>query len=578
MLLILVLLVLAKAELTLYAQSAQNIRITNQAAADILAGDFEVSDFPGGTDLDIVANLPQTLIDQLEPDSMQAMLLELRTYGNRNTGSDTVSATNGIGAARRWVHDRLADFSARSGGRLQVGYVAFDQLVCDMTAHRNVIGVLPGTGPHADEFIVVEGHLDSRCAERCDIDCPAEGMEDNGSGTALVMELARVMSQYRLDRSVVFMLTTGEEQGLVGAAAFADYCLANNLKVAAVLNNDVIGGVICGQTASPPGCPGLNDIDSINVRIYSSQSVRNLARYTKLAYNERVAPLLASPSIINIMSVEDRFGRGGDHIPFRENGYNAIRFTSANEHGDADASDPAYMDRQHTSEDVLGLDTNNDGALDSFFVDFRYLYRNAIINGEALGLLSTAPQGPQRVDADILDSRVAIAIEDSQQRDSFLLAIRIDNNTDWDTLLRVAAIDTLTLDVDLYYLSAAWVDDRGIPSQWTFEERARVRVSSTGELVAPVRDLELLPNVPNPFDDATTFRVEVNTTRAPAQGLIVVRDVQGRVLSELPISLAPGIQEVRYAFASHDYVEGNYSYSLVVNGEVVDTKWMVYAY
>ena len=574
----LVWLVLAQAAPALHAQSATNIRVTDAVAERILAGDFTPDEFPGGRDLDVTDELATVLVDELSPDSLKRYLLELQPFGNRNTASDTASATRGIGAARRWAHDRLEGFSARHGGRLQVGYVAFDRLVCDMAAHRNVLAVLPGTGPHAAEFVLVEGHLDSRCAGACDTDCPAEGMEDNASGSALVLEMARVLSAYRFDRSIAFMLTTGEEQGLVGAAAFADYVADRDLGLTAVLNNDVIGGVICGETASPPGCPGLNDVDSINVRLYSASRVRNLARYTKHGYDTWAAGKLAVPSQIRIIGQEDRIGRGGDHIPFRQNGYNAIRFTSANEHGDADSFDPAYSDRQHTSDDVLGLDTDGDGALDSFFVDFRYLYRNAIINGQALGLLAGAPDPVLDLDTDDVDFRVAIDIDDPLGRDSFLLAVRNDTSIEWDTLVRVAAVDTVALDVGVWHLSAGYVDERGVLSQFTPENRERIRVSNTGELVDPVQDLELMPNVPNPFDEATTLRVSVNTDRVPAEGTIVVRDIDGRVLSELPISLAPGVQEVRYAFASHGYVPGNYSYSLVVGGRVVETRWMVYAY
>lgn len=572
-------LVLAKAD-ALFAQ-ATNIRVTNPNARAILAGDFDVADYPGGEALDVVDELAPALLDQLSADSLKALLLELNTFGNRNTGADTTSATTGMGAARTWGHDRMLDYAARTGNRLQVGYVAFDQDVCGMAAHRNVLGVLPGTGPRASEVILVEGHIDSRCAGRCDIDCDADGMEDNASGTALVLELARVMSAYRFDRTLAFMLTTGEEQGLIGAAAFADYCVANDVAVDAVLNNDVIGGVICGQTASPPMCPGLNDIDSINVRIFSSTSVRNLARYTKRAYEARVAPLQAAPSVIQIQNQEDRTGRGGDHIPFREAGFNAIRFTSANEHGDAGVDDPDYSDRQHTEEDVLGLDTDMDGELDSFFVDFRYLRRNAIINGATAALLADAPTAPERITGEVIDFRTAIEIDDPLGRDSFLLAVRNAGLQTWDTLYTVSRVDTIVLPVGRWSLSAAYVGDRGLESQFTPETRLlRVRVSSTGELDATADDaVELLPNYPNPFDEATTLRVFVNdATLATRRGELVVSDVRGRVLSRLPVSLTPGMHEVAYAFSANGYQRGTFTYALLIDGRPVASRQMIYAY
>ena len=259
-----------------------------------------------------------------------------------------------------------------------------------MGQHRNIFAVLPGIDPDLDHIIIVEGHMDSRCAGLCDINCPAQGVEDNATGTALVLELARVMSKYSFSNTIVFMATIGEEQGLLGAEAFVQYAIQNDIPIEAVFNNDIVGGIICGETSSPPSCPGLNDIDSTQVRLFSYGDVnsahKNLARFTKLEYTEELLPIVEVPMMLTIMSAEDRTGRGGDHIPFRQSGFSAIRFTSANEHGNANASDPNYHDRQHTSDDILGVDTDNDQVIDSFFVDFNYLTRNTVINGVACGM------------------------------------------------------------------------------------------------------------------------------------------------------------------------------------------------
>ena len=105
-----------------------------------------------------------------------------------------------------------------------------------------------------------------------------------------------------------------------------------------------------------------------------------------MQYEEELLAHVEVPHLVTIMTAEDRTGRGGDHIPFRSAGYPAMRFTSANEHGDA-SNGPNYDDRQHTSDDILGLDTDNDGQLDSFFVDFNYLARNAVINANAATMI-----------------------------------------------------------------------------------------------------------------------------------------------------------------------------------------------
>jgi hypothetical protein len=214
-------------------------------------------------------------------------------------------------------------------------------------------------------------------------------MEDNGSGTVLVMELARIMTKYAYNHTIVFALVTAEDQGLYGAKAFSQWVVDNNVRLRAVLNNDCIGGITCGQTASPPGCPGLNAIDSTHVRIFSyspstdSNKVsphKQLARYIRLQQEEKINPLLATPMTINIILTEDRGGRSGDHMPFRQKGYTAIRFTSRNESGNGSGTPP---DRQHSVRDILGVDTSvpPDGVIDSFYVDPGYLRRNLIMNG-----------------------------------------------------------------------------------------------------------------------------------------------------------------------------------------------------
>ncbi|HAD11381.1 MAG TPA: hypothetical protein DCF33_02975, partial [Saprospirales bacterium] len=183
------------------------------------------------------------------------------------------------------------------------------------------------------------------------------------------LELARIMSKYQFPNTIVFLITTAEEQGLLGADAFADYIEQKNIPLRAVLNNDVIGGVLCGETSSPPSCPGLDHVDSTSVRLFSAGGFnsrhKQLARFIKLQYQENLQPIAEVPMNVRIMSPEDRTGRGGDHIPFRQKGYPAMRFTAANDHGDA-SNGPGYDDRQHTSEDILGADTDGDGAVDSF--------------------------------------------------------------------------------------------------------------------------------------------------------------------------------------------------------------------
>ena len=162
-------------------------------------------------------------------------------------------------------------------------------------------------------------------------------MDDNGSGTALVIELARVLSKYSFKHTIVFLTNIGEEQGLDGALAFAVYAQQKNILIKAVQNNDIVGGILCGHSSSPPSCPGFGDIDSIQLRMFSSgeliplQSLRDGSN----SIQGKLASINLRADDSAIMTAEDRTGRGGDHIPFRQHGYTAMRFTSANENGNA---------------------------------------------------------------------------------------------------------------------------------------------------------------------------------------------------------------------------------------------------
>jgi hypothetical protein len=343
--------------LTSVSYGQLNIQSTNPIAEQVMLGDFDPSDYAATEVISAHDDIIMGINAQINADSLKAYLIEMTAFSNRNTGSDTVSGTFGIGAARRWAHTKFEQFSAANDNRLVPSYLQFDQMVCGMSQHRNIFAVLPGSNVENHEVIIIEAHFDSRCATACDVLCDAQGMEDNGSGSALVLELARVMSAYTFENTIVFMLTIGEEQGLFGANAFSQYAVDNEMPIKAVLNNDVIGGVICGETSSAPSCPGENEIDSTQVRFFTEGGFnsrnKQLARFVKLQYQEELLPIVAVPMELTVMSAEDRVGRGGDHIPFRQDGFKAMRFTSAHEHGDAGVGDD-YHDRQHTSDDILG--------------------------------------------------------------------------------------------------------------------------------------------------------------------------------------------------------------------------------
>ncbi|MFM7668236.1 MAG: M28 family peptidase [Bacteroidota bacterium] len=560
--------------------SQTNILFTNSTSEQVLKGNFNPNNYLSSTPINQHDDIVSYIQNNVSPDSLKAYILKLAMFENRNTASDTVSSTTGIGAARRWAFQKFSSFSAQAENRLIPSYFQFDKTICNVTQHRNVIGVLPGTDTSNHEVIIIEGHMDSRCENECDITCQAQGIEDNASGSALVIELARVMSKCSYKNTIVFMLTIGEEQGLYGADAFADYCNLNDIPVKAILNNDVIGGIICGQTSSAPSCPGLNNIDSTQVRIFSyggyNSIHKQLARFIKLQYKEELLPQVTVPMMVTIMSGEDRSGRGGDHIPFRQNGFASCRFTSANEHGDA-SNGPGYTDRQHTTDDVLGVDTNLDGTIDSFFVDFNYLARNACINGTGAAIAAIGPKKPDFNTATIPGPGIIIHVTQEAQYVSYRVGVRSTTN-DWDSVYYISGYyDTIFPPVsNSYYVSIASVDENGLESLFSKEvviQNSQISVPEIEETTS--LPIELLQNKPNPFDEATIIGVLVNMNLSYKKAEIVFSDMNGKIVEKLPIELAPGVNE---AFYEHGYGKtGTYFYTLVVDGKEIARKTMIFA-
>jgi hypothetical protein len=391
------------------------------------------------------------------------------------------------------------------------------------------------------------------------------------------MELARVMSRYAFDHTIVFACVTGEDQGLYGAKALSTYLKNNNIQIRAVLNNDVIGGIICGQTASPPGCPGLNSIDSTHVRLFSyslyndSTAVsvhKQLARYIRLHQEERINPLLSIPMTIDILIVEDRSGRSGDHIPFRQKGYTAIRFTSRNEHGNGTGTPP---DRQHSVRDILGVDTSlpPDGVIDSFYVDPNYLRRNVIMNGVNLGWLAIAPPIPQ---PDFTPGSNSIEIR-MHGADSVYQHYRVGIRTKRSGSLYFDTVYTfftneITIDnLDphkTYFFSVANVKN-GVEGLFC-DEFSVLAVGMDGYLQQDW-GIRSIRNVPNPFYDRTTITIETERESKPGEAVLVISDLMGRPVKTVPFFLQPGTTKVDFFNSSG--LSGILTYTLYLSEKAV---------
>jgi hypothetical protein len=341
------------------------------------------------------------LVAAVSAERLAALVKALQGFETRHTLSSAGTEGRGIAAAADWIAGELR----RASPRLQVSFDTYDvpaqgqRVVRDVTL-RNVMAVLPGRSPRR---IYVSAHYDSlarrprpatsaapegaqparppeagaspaAASDRSgpsggdfdwgDADGFAPGANDDGSGTAVVMELARVFAQsgVEFDATLVFIAFAGEEQGLVGAKLHAQRAEAERLVIDAVYNNDIVGNAVGGQ----------GRIDSGSVRVFSEgpedSPSRQLARFIR-----RQAARYVPGHVVRLVARHDRFGRGGDHTAFNQHGYAAVRVTEANEN---------YA-RQHTVEDTA------DG------VSPAYLAQNARVNAAAMAVQALAPPSPR---------------------------------------------------------------------------------------------------------------------------------------------------------------------------------------
>lgn len=318
---------------------------------------------------------------------LRADVAKLVSFGTRHTLSVQDDPNRGIGAARRWAESEFRKTSAACGNCLEIvlpeRMVTGDR-VPKPTRLVNVVAVQRGT-ERPNEVVIVQGHIDSRVTDVMNATSDAPGANDDGSGTALVLEAARVLSRNRYPTTIVYAVLSGEEQGLLGGKLLADYAKEQGWTVKAVLNNDIVGNT--------RGSDGL--IDATTVRVFSEgpradgddklraaarrfggendNPSRNLSRY--------VAGLAAPELAVRQIWRTDRMGRGGDHIPFLDAGIPAIRFSVGVEN-----YDHQHQDLRTEKGTVYG-DTIE-------FMDFPYLAKVTRLNVRALAAIAKAPLPP----------------------------------------------------------------------------------------------------------------------------------------------------------------------------------------
>ncbi|OCX52415.1 peptidase M28 [Mucilaginibacter sp. PPCGB 2223] len=348
------------------------------------------------------------MVDEVSSQNIEAIVSKLVSFKTRNTLSDTTSKTEGIGAARNWIKSEMEKYAAASNGRMHVEFDVFTQPAGGRfdkpTVLKNVLAILKGTDPTDTRIYVVSGHYDSRVTDVMNANAVEPGAVDDASGTAVSMEICRVMAKRSFPATIIFMAVPGEEQGLNGSAHIAKRARDEKWNVDAMLNNDIVGNTH-GQDN--------NLDDDVHVRVFSEgipstdiaprgDSVaarraalainglvsnggendspsRQLARYIKETAERYVSQL-----DVKLIYRRDRFLRGGDQTSFQLNGFTAVRFTEMNE------------DFTHQHQDLRTENGIVYGDLPEF-ANYKFIQKVARMNLSVLANLASAPAAPENV-------------------------------------------------------------------------------------------------------------------------------------------------------------------------------------
>ncbi len=326
----------------------------------------------------------EKIVRDVSQEHIADTLKKLTSFETRGNFTDPAQEGRGIGAARRWIYDQLRSYDPR----LEVSFDAYKvakqgtRILRDVEV-VNVVAVLPGT-TQPEKRVIVSGHYDSLDVVRKpnapelapdgsetpvdeiidfekSVEAPAPGASDDASGTAVVMELARVMSKHKFEKTIVFVAFAGEEIGLIGSSLYADKAQKQKDQIEAVLNNDIVGNDVSGNGRSENGL----------VHVFSDEPADSLSR--ELARYVRDMAMSYVPSFkADLVFRADRFSRGGDHTPFSTDGFAAVRFTTPAEN----------LGVQHTADDTLDKTSPS------------YTANVARVNAAAVANLALAPPAP----------------------------------------------------------------------------------------------------------------------------------------------------------------------------------------
>jgi Peptidase family M28 len=445
------------------------------------------------------ANEPDPLVRQILSDiSAERIERRIRTlagFETRHTASETESDTRGIGAARRWIERELKACSAAAGGALQVQMHSYvepaGRLLAKPTEIVDVVATLPGASAAAgrERVLVVSGHYDSVNGDIKDVTGAAPGANDDASGTAVAMELACVMARHRFDATLVFMAVAGEEQGLLGATQWAREARSKKLNIEAMITNDIVGSSrgdwgqrdakrlrqFAGgidpllrllRTTQGNAAPSEEDVQSFAALREALQPIAlaggedDLPTYQLARHLKAAAETWLPGFKVQLVQRPDRMMRGGDHLPFLERGYAAVRFTEP------------FENYRHQHQNVRTEKGVTYGDLPEY-VDFAFVADVARVNAAGLATLALAPPPPRNVRLVLSrptnDTQLSWDVDPDAA--GYRVVWRSTDSATWEHSRDVGAVGEVVLDglsMDNVMFGVMAISKRGHPSLASF--------------------------------------------------------------------------------------------------------------
>ena len=411
------------------------------------------------------------IINAVSPQQIEKDITTLVSFGTRNTFSDTLSDTRGIGAARRWIKSEFETISKDCGSCLNV-FVQKDLVKAEGndripmdTWIVNVAAVQKGS-KYPNRYIIMSGDIDTRNSDGNNFTKDAPGANDNASGMAGTIEAARVLSKYKFENSIVYLGLSGEEQGLYGGKGFAEYAKNHGWEIIGVFNNDMIGnikgldGVISNRDFrifSEPVPPTETEQERRLRRFYGGEVdgiSRQLARYVYKTTKKYMPEM--NPMMIYRL---DRFGRGGHHRPFNDLGLAGIRIMEAHE------------DYNHQHQD-LRTENGIEYGDKLKFVDFDYTAKLTAVNAINLASIAWAPPEPKNVSiGGIVEASARLKWEKVNGAIGYKIYWRDTTSPTWDNSRFVGDVSEFTLEgivIDNSFFGVASVGENGFESVVVF--------------------------------------------------------------------------------------------------------------